>query len=216
MKRFLFLIALFTFILNVRAIDYRGCDSSEIARMKALINNINISYDYTMSEYPIFSVTINNITPDLYFIDTLSKSEYHYQDTNNGEIVIGGYKDGISGKYKFYSAKSECRGVNLGSKYYKTPYYNIYYSDPLCEGLSINICDKWANVNYSKSEFENLIKEYKNRGSENTEDVQQYEKTFVEKILDFYVKYYLFILLFIIVSCSTIIYIKRKKDSFNL
>lgn len=216
MKKFVFVLALFGFIFNIKALNYRGCDSSEIARMKASINNINISYDYVMEEYPIFSITINNIQPDVYFTDSSSNKEYRYQDAFEGEIVIGGYSSGVSGKYKFFSANGECYGINLGSKYYKTPDYNPYYNDPLCEGLNIKLCEKWININYSKEDFERLIYEYKNNKADDVDKTSEYKQTIVEKIIDFYVKYYIFILLFIIITSVTVIIIKRNKDKFDL
>ena len=216
MKKILFIFTIFIFTCRIQAVNYRGCDSSEIARMKALINNVNISYDYVMNDYPVFSITINNITPDLYFVDSVTKVEYKYQDTNNGEIVIGGYGSGNDGRYKFYSAKSECYGLSLGTKYYKTPNYNQYYNDPLCDGLDINICKKWSNTNYSRPEFEQKIQEYKENKLPNIEENTEYKKTLGEKIIEFYVKYYIYILLFIIISCSLLIYIKNKKDRFKL
>lgn len=216
MKKILFIFLMFLTLTNIKALNYRGCDSSEIARMKAFINNINISYDYVMNDSPVFIITLNNIQSDIYFTDSLTNNEYRYQDTNNGEISIGGYSSGITGKFKFYSANSECYGINLGSKYYKTPGYNPYYNDQLCNGLNIQLCEKWININYSRDEFESLIYEYKNRDSKKEEESIEYNESIMEKIINFYVKYYIYILLFIIITSVTIIIIKRKKDRFDL
>lgn len=216
MKKIVCLLVMFFVLTNVKALNYRGCDFSEIARMKSFINNINISYDYIMNEYPIFSITLNNIQPDVYFIDNATDREYRYQDTNYGEITIGGYTEGTSGKYKFYSANSMCYGVNLGSKYYKIPSYNPYYNDPLCDGLNIKLCDKWVSINYTKDEFESLINEYKNRETNSISNDTEYNESLADKIVNFYVKYYIYILLSVIISCTIIIIVTRKKDRFDL
>lgn len=217
MKKVLLLFFTLFFVVNVRAITYRGCDSSETARMKALINNINISYDYEMiDDSPIFSVTVNNITSEIYFVDSLNNNEYHYSDTNNGEITIGDYRNGRSGRYKFYSDNPNCRGLSLGSKYYSIPYYNYYYDDPMCEGVDITVCNKWGSSSFYKSEIENAVNKSKVDNNTETQELIEYEDTLVDKLVNIYVNYYIYILLSIIVICVVIMIISRKKNKFNI
>lgn len=215
-KKIMLSIILFAFATNVNAISYKGCESSEISKQKSFVSNVNISYDYYMSDgYPIFSVTLNNITQDMYFVDLNTRIEYHFESTNNGEITISGYRSGDSGRYKFYS--ENCGNITLGFKYYKFPDYNYYYSDPLCEGMNLNICNKWGKVNYSRSEFEEIINKYKNSDTAIDDGKgTSYEKSIIDVIVEFYIKYYFYILMSIIVFSLIIIYVKRRRDSFNL
>lgn len=214
-KKILLLIVLLLLPINSLCLSYGGCEYSVISRLKSLVTNVNISYSYKINNNkPSFDVTLVNITPDMYFYDTITKKNYYYSDTNNGEITIYNYS-GYSGSFKFYSAKSECHGISLGTKYYKFPIYNEYYNDPLCNGLTISVCKKWANVNYSRDEFENLINEYENPIIEKEEGIK-YEKDIFDYIVDFYVNYYYYILISIIVICVVIIVYKSKKDKFKL
>ena len=64
MKKIVFIILMLIFINRVNALTYGGCEYKEVTRMKSIVSNVNISYDYSMDEYnnPNFSVTINNIS----------------------------------------------------------------------------------------------------------------------------------------------------------
>ena len=219
-KKILLVIALFILPINILGLTYGGCDYSSVSRLKSLVTNINISYSYRIeNNNAYFDITLNNITPDMYFYDVANKKNYYYSDTNNGEIVIHNYKgDGKTGTYKFYSAKKECYGISLGSKYYKLPSYNIYYGSDLCKDVpNYNLCQKWATVNYSYDELKKLIYEYKNRNNkENITDNIVYKKGFLSKLVDFYINYYYYLLIGIIVIFGIIIIVKKRKDRFKL
>ena len=214
MRKVLFLIII-TFCLMISA--KAECSYSEIANLKSLVNNINISYDYHIKDnMAYFDVTINNITPDMYFIDNYSRKTYTYSNTNNGEITIKDYY-GDGGLYLFYSAKSECYGKKLGSKYYNFPSYNRYYNDPLCADIkNLSVCQKWAKVNYNYSDFQKKVKEYKEEKEKPEKEVEEYEKNMLDKIIEFYVKYYVYILVSIIVVFGGIVLIERKTNRFKI
>ena len=214
-KLILFLIISFSFI-NSFALTYGGCDYSTVSRMKSIVSIINISYDYKIADdIAYFNVTINNLTPDVYFYDTVTRKNYYYSNTNNGEITLYNYTN--SGSYKFYSNNSSCYGISLGSRYYKFPQYNFYYSDPLCSDIpNYSLCQKWANVNYSRDEFEQMVMEYKN-GKEVEEEITiEYEKTLIDKMVDIYIEYYYYFLGGIILILTPIIVVSNKKNRFKL
>lgn len=220
-KKLLLLISLFIIPINIFGLTYAGCDYSTVSKLKSLVTNINISYDYHIEDnIPYFDVTLTNIPFDIYFNDSINRKNYYYKDTNNGEITIKNYNGNVlSGIYKFYSAKDECYGIKLGSKYFKFPTYNSYHNDELCSDISnYSLCQKWAVVNYSRKELETLINEYKNKTTEeeNIENNVTYEKGFLELIVSFYVSYYYYLLIGIIVICGTFIIIKRRKERFKL
>ena len=219
-KKILFLIVLLLFQKNnVRALTYGGCDYSSVSRMKSLVNNINISYDYRIIDnVAYFDVTLNNITPEMYFWDTLTNETYTYADTQNGEITIHNYT-GTSGNYKFYSAMSDCYGTALGTKYYSFPNYNIYYTNALCSDIpNYSLCQKWVKINYSYDKFEKIIFAYKDslNSQEPIEEQVEYKDNILNKIVEFYVSYYYYFLVAVILICGIIILIKRKKDKFKL
>lgn len=219
-KKILFFIILsFCFISNINALTYGGCDYSVISRLKSLVTNINLSYDYHISNNEVtFDVTINNVTSDMYFYDTTTNKTYYYSDTNNGELTIYGYNTS-GGSYKFYSAKGECYGISLGSKYYNFPTYNYYYNDPLCSDIpNYSLCQRWAQVNYSYSEFEDKILEYKESLNkvEDNQELVEYQPTIIDTLVDLYVNYYYIFLIAIILICSIIIFVKSRNNKFNL
>ena len=217
--RKIILIILVSFIfINSSALTYGGCDYSLVARMKSIVNNINLSYDYKIVDNQVsFSVTLNNLTDDIYFKDTNSGNIYYYNSTNNGEITIDNYP-GFSGSYKFYSNNNDCRGISLGSKYYSFPIYNKYYNDPLCKDIpNYSLCQKWSNVNYSQEEFEKLVSEYLNTEDEVEDKITiQYSKSFFQKMVQFYIEYYWIILGGLILIGITVIVIYNRKNRFDL
>ena len=214
-KIILFLLIAFSFI-TCSALTYGGCDYSEVVRMKSIVSNINISYDYKIIDDEVyFDVTINNLTDDIYFFDTTNRKYYYYTDSNNGEMVIYNYTE--SGGYKFYSNNTSCYGISLGNKYYNFPEYNIYYNDPLCSDIpNYSLCQKWKHINISRDEFEEMIKEYKNVEIEDEEITMEYQKSPVDKMIEFYINYYYYFFGGIIVILTPIIIIKNKKNRFDL
>lgn len=215
----LLIIAVLFGFTNVDALTYGGCDYSIVSKLKSLVSNINISYDYhVVNNQVYFDVTLTNITPNMYFLDTTTDITYTYNNTNNGEITLRNYSN-QSGSYKFYSQGNGCDGILLGTKYYKFPTYNIYYNDPLCSDIpNYGLCQKWVSVNYSYDKFERTIKEYK-ASLEITppkEEEVEYNKSIVDIIVELYIKYYYFFLIAIILVCGSIIFIKQRKDKFKL
>lgn len=220
-RKMIFVLLLIIVPINVFGLKYGGCEYSVVSRMQSIVTNINISYDYHVTNNVVyFDITLNNLTSDIYFYDTISKKEYYYKDTNNGEITIRNYTNyGSSGVYKFYSNISECYKISVGTKYYKIPNYNPYHNDELCKGFeNYVLCNKWAPVNYSYDKFKNEIRKYKTeeKQKENKIDELRYEKRIIDFVVDFYIKYYYIILISIIIVFSFIILIKRRKDKFKL
>lgn len=202
------------------SLTYGGCEYSEISRLKSMVSNVNLSYDYYMSNNDVrFSVIISNLVPGFYFVDSQTGIEYTYENAVDGEIVINNYKN-TSGNYKFYASLEQCYGVKLGNKYYTFPDYNYYYNDPLCkENSNFSLCQKWVKVTYSYSEFKKVINEYNQKKELIPEEEQikpEYNETFVDLIIKIYIKYYYLILIGIIVVCVVIMYINKKKNSFDL
>ena len=217
MKKILFLL-ICLFGSSVSVLSYGTCDYFEISRMKSLVTNINLSYDYKIIDNEVyFDVTLNNLTNDIYFYDTVTQKNYYYSDTINGEITITNYKTN-SGSYKFYSNASGCYGNSLGTKYYEFPVYNKYYNDPLCQDIpNYSLCQKWGYVSYSYDEFEKMVNEYKTViPDEEEKNVVEHKKTFLEKLVDIYIDYYYYFLGGLILLCSVVIVINNKKNSFKL
>ena len=219
-KKLFILIILLILKMDVSALTYAGCDYSLVSKMKSFVTNINISYDYhIVNDRAYFDVTINNIVPNMYFVDTYTDKTYTYNDTNNGEITIKDYTNS-SGSYKFYSAISECNGIALGTKYYKFPTYNTYYASESCKDIpNFSLCQKWVSVNYSSTEFERLVSEYKdslNPDDDSKEELIEHESTFFDKVINIYINNYYYFLGGIIIICGIIMIINRRSNRFKL
>ena len=217
-KIVLVLILLFFTKANINALSYGGCDYSTIARLKSLVNNVNVYYDYYLKDdIAYFNVTLTNVPENVYFIDSYDNGKYSYLNTNDGQITIYNYSS-KNGFYSFYSSLDECNTTKLGTKYYKFPTYNIYYKSQLCEDIpEFSLCQKWANVNYGYDKFRKLVYDYKNKEEKQDEQPEiKYNKTFLDNIIDFYVKNYYFVLGGVIIICGIALIIKLKKDKFNL
>ena len=223
-KRIYFVIFLiimfFIFNSNIKSLTYGGCEYSQISKLKSYVSNINISYDYYIeNNKAYFNVTINNIVPGIYFIDSATNKKYYYNNTMDGEITIKGYANS-NGNYKFYSALPECYGIKLGNKYYSFPSYNRYYESDICkQNRTYSLCQKWVKITYSYDELETKINEYnKNKleKDETTEENIVYNKTILDTIVEFYVKYYYIILVGIIAICIIVMVINRRKNKFDI
>ena len=216
----MFMFVFFIDNLNVHALSYGGCEYSDVSNMKSFVSNINLSYDYNIKDNEAyFNITISNLIPDIYFVDSVSKKEYHYDDSINGEITIYDYKN-TSGQYRFYSNRSECRGIKLGNKYYNLPSYNIFYNDPLCQSnRSYSLCQKWVKANYTYGEFKQMLADYNSEQQTTNQTnniVISYKNSFLDNLVKFYTEYYHVILSLIIIVCVIIMIINKKRNRFNL
>ena len=213
-KKMLALIMLI-FVLTDRV--KADCSYSDIAKMRNLVGNINISYSHSSEEQNqmLFDVTINNITDDMYFIDENSRKTYTYQDTTDGEITIRGYDSSYieKGTYTFYSSNDECYGKKLGTKYYNFPIFNIYYQDPICYGFeNVSLCQKWVTNRYSRSELKQKLGEYMQTNDENS---YNFGNDIADSIIEFLAKYYYYAIGIIIVLLACVAIYKRKDDKFD-
>ena len=221
MKRIIYIVILITFFflfnVNLKALTYGGCEYSEISKLKSFVSNINLTYDYYIeNNEAYFNLTITNLTPELYFVDSYTGNKYSYYDSNDGELTIYGIRD-TKGNLKFYSAREECYGVSLNSKYYNFPSYNTYSTDPLCiQKPNHTVCKKWIKINYSYSEFKEIIENYQEKTEEKNDIIIEYDKGFMEKVIEFYLNNYYIILPIIIVISYIVMLINKKKNSFKI
>lgn len=217
-KYYLFSILLISFILFpsiANAEDMFTCDYKEKARLNAIASNIVVSIDYIEKGNSVeFIVTLSNLHPDVYIIDNIKNTNYYYNEksSNPNEIKLKGYKNGVTVRYEVHTVDRICRETLLLSKYAALPPFNKYYKDPVCKGLSeISLCKKWVRVNYDYEEFKKQVEKHKNNQLpvEETKEDEDY----LFDILQFYLKYYIYILPSIaLFSVGLIIVLNRKKD----
>ena len=222
-KNILFILIMLLFIsfkCEVKSLSYGGCEYSQISRLKSLVSNVNITHDYYIkNNKAYFNITLTNLVPEVYFVDSNSDIKYTYANTQNGQITI--YNQVYTQmSYKFYSNLNMCPGVKLITKYHTLPSYNIYYKSDLCKGIeNYNLCKKWTKNKYSYDEFKQLVTDYKNKKAQQglKKDVEVvYEKTLLDYFIEFYVKYYYLLLIGVIIICFIVMHFNKKKNGFDL
>lgn len=209
-KILLFIIAFFTLIPSTNALM---CDNTTKIQYQELARNISINYEYVEANGDVtFTIKFSNIPEGFSIHDYRNGITYNY---TGSELTIPATKN-KSYSFNVYYPNTPCHMEVLYKHYITIPAYNKYYKDEICKGIEdYKLCSKWLNVVVSYDEWKNQIIEYKN--SLNIKDEQQsmQEKTLFDKIIDFYVDYYIIILIsLIVISCIGIYLYNRKHDLF--
>ena len=214
-KKIILLTLLVLFPVSSKALD---CSYAEQARLRNIASNVTTSYEYVENGDDVsFNVILTNITNEMYIQDYLDRNNennknYYYNGTN--EIKITGYTPGTNVRYLIYPTKGNCTSSYLANKYVNLPYYNKYYKDPLCDGKTYSICNKWAKVNYTYDEFVKKINELDKKDEIQKEEIKE-EKSIFDIISKFIFDYYIFIIAGGVVIVVITSIIKKKKSRFN-
>ena len=216
MKRLLTVLFLLTILFlpfKVKAAWY--CDYIELAELKDIATNIKYVYDYRIeNDKAIFKITLTNIYKEFYVYD-VKNDKYYYPDSNKdiSEITIDGYQSGISYNFIVYTTRAKCEEKVIYSFYVTLPTYNKYYNDLLCKDYQdYKLCQKWANLgNLSYDDFKKQMNEYI-ESLKPKEESKEEEGKVLYWLLEFYLKYYMYILPVIIISALIAIYSLNKKD----
>ncbi len=211
-KNVVFFLFLFLGMSSVGAV---ACDNSLKVDYQNRAKNITYSYTYNDSNNT-FNILFANITDGLYLIDMDTMQEYR----NISEITINNVTPGNSYRYGvFTSDLNPCSSSSIYNIYVTLPFYNPFYKDSLCEGItSYKYCKKFINKSVTYDEFKENVLNYKNsftngddkKSEENEETIL--EKVF-NKLFELYINYYFVVLPIIIIITLIAIYRENKKDS---
>ena len=91
-------------------------------------------------------------------MDTVNEKDIYYSDTS---LTLNGFESGKNYKFEVRSTDPFCSGSVLYYIYVTTPYFNPYYNDPICEGVSYKYCNKWQKNDLSYDEFIENVQNYK-------------------------------------------------------
>lgn len=199
------LLFLLVFPISVHA----ACSSSSISRYKSLAGNINYYYDYVNDN---FNVIFYNVSNELKIVDKGNGHEY-FADSNLGNVYVNNLLPGSIVNFAVYPISSDCSDYRVFTFYINLPSFNKYYGDPVCVNNSNILCSKWSNTSmYSYEQFVNIVKMDNDK-----EIVEQKPEKEIHKygFFDFLGDYYIYILLFIIISGSVGIYFLDKKSKFD-
>ncbi len=215
MKKILFL---FILIFPIVVLGYNDtlnpmCTLSE----KTKLRNTSLNFDYVLEKYKkedeiLYKVTILNMIEDI-VIDYNSVS---YSITNN---IIEGVLPGTVMSLKIYSTpNSICDGFNISSKIINIPYYNVYKDNELCNGNEeYFLCKENVNAKISEEEFlikiKSYIEEKKNQKEIEEEITVIKEEKLSNILLDWFLKYYVYVSFSIIIigTIGIILLVAKKK-----
>lgn len=211
MKGKYLIITLICLFFTVPSQILADCSNSEISRLKTIASNVNVSYEPIETDSGVtYNIIFLNMTNELVIRDTQARTSYSY---TGSEMILTGYKPNTN--YKFKILPSNGCDVSLAVKYANLPAFNIYYKDPLCDGISeYTLCQKWNNSNVSYESFVREVTKYKESLLINNPiEAEEHPLTFFEKLLEFYIKYYYIIYLSIIVILVPIIIVLKRRDN---
>lgn len=206
---------LFMFILLIPYNANALCSSQEKARLKKLVSNINVSYDYKIvNNDAIFQIKFSNVSPELYFKD-VNQNVYKTYSWEENEIILYDYPDGGSNNFIFYANKT-CSGEKVGNIYVNLPTYNPFYQLSVCDGASeYKLCQKWVKHSLNRIEFINNVKEYKTTNGIIDDSEIHKQISIVDFAVSFIRMYGIYALIIIIVVILIIKIIRYKKDTFG-
>lgn len=209
MKKILLILCIVLLPLSVKA----SCSYSDINSLKQKATNISFGYDYIENDNNVkFSVTMTNMSPDLYIHDVVKNQDYYYNDS---ELTINDYDAGVNLQYQIYPTNSDCRYTLLLTRYLNLPYYNHFYKDSICAGLeNYQFCKKWSLVNLSYEQLKTNIEQYKNKGTINASDKTKVYVPLYKKTIQFIIQYYYALLVsLVVIGIACIIYLKKKEKN---
>lgn len=220
MKNIKYIIYAVVFLfLNIFYVN-ASCTDMEINTLKELASDIKISYKHLgmvetddLVDYNSFEVKVKNIPDDLYISLFNGTTVLTPVDGEIVEIFNNG-----TWNFEIYSSKCEKKITEIDVF---IPRFNIYSFDPLCEGIDgedFPLCGKYYEYDVSYESFRERVNYY--RATHKIDDVDNNDtekNTFeliLDNLLDYIVKYRLYIvitLVVILIALNLIILIKRKK-----
>ncbi len=194
------------------------CDIFENNDERVMLGNLAANVIFSSIDKEVgndlsFNIRVNNLHEKIIVKDRKRDVELAYsKDTR--EIILTDYEPGQTVTFDIYPLNSKCvndREVIL-TRYVNLPFYNKYYKDSLCEGISnFTLCQKWNNVNMSREEFQRRIEEYRKSLIPEEEEPENFFRT-IRSLFDFVIENYPYILIAIIVVGSGIIINERRKE----
>lgn len=215
MKKITIGIISLLFLLPFSVTAYE-CNDAQILRYEQLASQIQTSFEYTETEDGLtFDILFHNVNKDFELVDYYT---YDYlvifKNDKSGIIVVPNYLPGKTYKFSILNNGNLCDTEILREITVVTPNYNKYYKDPVCSGVSnFELCQKWANVgNISYNNFVKSVNEYKsNNEVEEDEIIVEIEDNFVNDLRSFFAKYYIYIIIGLLIIVSLIMYLTNKK-----
>ncbi len=189
-KNKLFLLLSFLMLilpLNVNGADI--CSSTKYTNLKREAFNAELKYDLKFDEdhKSYFVVTIYNVSDNL----IINYSENILTPDKDNKVVIPTFFDGgETYEIKFYGGyNTSCVEEYIYSKKIVIPKYNVYSERDECiEYEEFKLCNKFYSGEIKNdTDFEEQLEEYIKSIEKKPPTEIKEEKSFLEKIIDFYI-----------------------------
>ncbi len=171
--KYIFIALAFWLIPNVVQVQAE-CSYERTAELSRIASNLQFSYEYEMHDTgdPTFTVTINNLTDDIYVVDN-----YGVVFSGTGEKTQN-YLNGAEPKFIVYSNDSDCYGEKLLTSYLNLPKYNWYSQEDIClQNSEYELCAIWYDVSdIDPDQFESLVENYE-KSKDNASGVDENDDT---------------------------------------
>lgn len=211
MKKILFVIIT---LLIFPVVGNAVCTSAEKSEIMSLASNVNISYEIKINNNkPMYHIYLNNLTSDMLLFDTKTGKMYNKFSDKGDEFSI---VTSLSGSYAFDIYSYKCK-ESIMTKMITLPKYNIFYLDPLCEGLSnYSICQRWSTFSGSYDDFKKQVNKIKKEEETKKElkEEKKPEPSIYDKIASIFLKYW-WIIVIVLVGILGIYYFIRTKQKKN-
>lgn len=196
------------------------CPNRTLVDYRELLKNVKIYTDYRIVDgKALFDVTITNIPYSVYIEDVSTGITYQYENfTTQNELIIKNYEENQKINYRFYTKTDLCYGKVLGTRTVILPNYNENSTDSLCAGIQeFSFCQKWGGLSASRDELEKKTEEYRekkqNQGS--TGKPKTNRENIKNKVIEFIVDYYLYLVATVAVIVLILVAIKVKATEKN-
>lgn len=183
------------------------CNYQRLAELSKIATNVKLSYNYDGNAK--FTVTLTNITNDIYVIyyNPGILSNVTLSGLNEQSVNIGA---GTTLNFNIYSNDPNCYGRKLVTKYISTPFYNYYSNYDECKKYpKFKYCQRWTNLSITNEQFESEFEKYQESLKEHDEKKKNVDV--LESIVSFFSQNkWILILLAIVVVIFVILFLIKR------
>lgn len=201
------LLLMIPFAVNATS-NTGGCDYSLFVQYQKLAGNVQYETSYSKSD-KAYSVTFYNVTYNKLKIILESTA---YQSDEEGKLTINKLAEGSTLSFIVDSSDLNC-SQSLSTIVVTLPYYNTIYDNSKCNEYrnKLTICtSKFLNYKPTEDLLDSMIKNYNNSIPVQEPEDPDSDRTILDDIKDFTVRWGIQILLVVISSSVTILIFNGK------
>lgn len=207
------IVLLVLFVLCPKNVDALVCTNEKKVKYQDMAKNVAYSFDAKdVNGNSVFTITFSNVPKSLALRNARTGRWYF---SKNNEIIITNLKANLSYRYDVFAVDElGCDNIALYTLNIILPSFNKYHSDAVCDGIEeYELCQKWANIKYSYTEWKSKVQAYKESLIPKEENLTPEEErmNLIERIVDIYGRIYYIVFPIIIVVGMTWIYLYNKK-----